>query len=199
MTALRDRKPRTVGEFRRLLGLIGYYRRHIKDFAKIARQLLELLQNIHEVETNGDPRPRGGRNRSETSNQLPSNHPISWLENHQQALEHLLDCITTSPVMGYPDHGKEFVLHTDASKDGLGAVLYQRQDGKMRVIGYGSRALFAAEKNYHLHSGKLEFLALKWAVCEHFREHLYYSPHFTIYTDNNPLTYVLTTAKLNAT
>ncbi|KXJ16996.1 Retrovirus-related Pol polyprotein from transposon opus [Exaiptasia diaphana] len=86
-----------------------------------------------------------------------------------------------------------------ASKDGLGALLYQRQDGKMRVIGYGSRALTAAEKNYHLHSGKLEFLALKWAVCEHFRDHLYYSPHFTIYTDNNPLTYVLTTAKLNAT
>lgn len=69
----------------------------------------------------------------------------------------------------------------------------------MRVIGYGSRTLTSAEKNYHLHSGKLEFLALKWAVCEQFRDYLYYAPSFTVYTDNNPLTYVLSTAKLNAT
>ena len=68
----------------------------------------------------------------------------------------------------------------------------------MRVIGYGSRSLTKAERNYHLHSGKLEFLALKWVVCEHFRDYLYYAPHFVIYTGNNPLTYVLTTAKLNA-
>ena len=64
-------------------------------------------------------------------------------------------------------------------------------------MGYGSRSLSPTEKKYH--SGKLEFLPLKWAVCEHFRDHLYYASHFTVYTDNNPLTYVLTTAKLNAT
>ena len=58
---------------------------------------------------------------------------------------------------------------------------------------------FKAERNYHLHSGKLEFLALKWAVCEHFTDYLYHAPHFVVYTDNNPLTYVLSTAKLNAT
>lgn len=68
----------------------------------------------------------------------------------------------------------------------------------MRVIGYGSRTLTPAEQNYHLHSGKLEFLALKWAVCDKFRDYLFHAPHFTVYTDNNPLTYVLTTAKLNA-
>ena len=67
----------------------------------------------------------------------------------------------------------------------------------MRVMGYGSRALAPAEKRYH--ATKLEFLALKWAVCDHFRDILYYAPHFTVYTDNNPLTYVLSTAKLNAT
>ncbi|KAI3353882.1 hypothetical protein L3Q82_005090 [Scortum barcoo] len=50
-----------------------------------------------------------------------------------------------------------------------------------------------------MHSGKLEFLALKWSICERFRDYLYYVPHFVVYTDNNPLTYVLTTAKLNAT
>lgn len=68
----------------------------------------------------------------------------------------------------------------------------------MRVIGYGSRSLTKAEKNYYLHSGKLEFLALKWAVCEHFMDCLYHAPHFVIYTDDNPLTYILSTAKLNA-
>lgn len=67
-----------------------------------------------------------------------------------------------------------------------------------RIIGYSSRMLNAAERNYHLHSGKLEFLALKWAVCKKFRDYLFYAPHFTIYIDNNPLTYVMTTAKLNA-
>ena len=53
-------------------------------------------------------------------------------------------------------------------------------------------------KNYHLHAGKLEFLALKWAITEQFRDYLYYAPEFTVYTDNNPLTYVPTSAKLNA-
>ena len=101
-------------------------------------------------------------------------------------------------MLGYPDFSQPFVVHTDASQEGLGAVLYQRQDGKMRVTGYGSRSLTKAERNYHLHSGKLEFLALKWAVCQYFRDYLYYAPHFIIYTDNKPLTYVLTTAKLNA-
>ena len=65
----------------------------------------------------------------------------------------------------------------------------------MRVVGYGSRTLTMAEKKYYLHSEKLEFLALKWAITEHFRDYLYYAPSFVVYTDNNPLTY----AKLNAT
>jgi hypothetical protein len=81
----------------------------------------------------------------------------------------------------------------------LGAVLYQEQNRKLRVIAYGSRTLTAAEKNYHLHSGKLEFLAMKWAICEQFRDYLYYAPSFVVFTDNNPLTYVLSAAKLNAT
>lgn len=50
-----------------------------------------------------------------------------------------------------------------------------------------------------MHSGKLEFLALKWAICERFRDYLYHAPHFVVYTDNNPLTYILSTAKRNAT
>ena len=81
----------------------------------------------------------------------------------------------------------------------MGAVLYQEIDCKMKVISYAFRTLTPAEKNYHLHSGKLEFLALKWSVTEKFRDYLYYANEFTVYSDNSPLSYVMRTAKLNAT
>ena len=91
-----------------------------------------------------------------------------------------------------------FFINCDASSDGLGAVLYQKQNDVNRVISYASRTLMDADKNYHLHSGKPEFLALKWALTEKFGDYLKYGAPFVVYTDNNPLTYVLTTAKLNA-
>ena len=100
--------------------------------------------------------------------------------------------------MAYPNFEEQFLLHNDASETGLGAVLYQQQNGVLQVIAYGSHTLSPSERNYHLHSGKLEFLALKWSICEQFRDYLYYAPSFRVYTDNNPLTYVLTSAKLNA-
>ena len=98
--------------------------------------------------------------------------------------------------MAYPDYQLPFVLHTDSSSEGLGAVLYQKQDGKLRVIAYASRSVSKSESHYPVH--KLEFLVLKWAVCEKFHEYLYGSKKFDVYTDNNPLTYVLTSAKLDA-
>lgn len=104
--------------------------------------------------------------------------------------------LTHPPVLAYPNFDLPFVLHTNALEQGLGAVLYQQQGGKLRVIGYGTRTL--TRKELSLCSGKLEFLALKWAVCEKFRDYLFYAPHLTIYTDNNPLTYIMSTAKLNA-
>ena len=70
------------------------------------------------------------------------------------------------------------------------------QEGKQRVIAYASWSLTRSERNYPVH--KLEFLALKWAITDTFHEYLYGS-QFQVYTDNNPLTYVLTTAKLDAT
>ena len=77
----------------------------------------------------------------------------------------------TAPVLAFADYTKPFLLGTDASKEGLGAVLSQMQaDGWYHPIAYGSRALMSHEKNYH--STKLEFLTLKWAVTEHFREYL---------------------------
>lgn len=69
----------------------------------------------------------------------------------------------------------------------------------MAVIAYGCRTLSPPEKNYHMKSGKLEFITMKWAISERFRDYLYHAPPFVVYTNNNRLTYVLTTAKLNAT
>ena len=102
----------------------------------------------------------------------------------------------TVPILTYADFSKPFKLHTDACGTDLGAALYQTQeDGTKAVITYASRSLNKAESHYPAH--KLEFLALKWAVVEKFHEYLYGST-FDVYTDNNPLTYVLTTAKLEA-
>ena len=129
---------------------------------------------------------------------MPSKTPIQWTPKHQAVVVRLVDMLTNPPILAYPDFDLPFILHTDASNEGLGSVLYQRQGEHLRVIGFGSRTLTPAERNYHLHSGKLEFLALKWAICDKFRDYLYYAPTFTVYTDNNPLTYVLSTAKLNA-
>ena len=75
-------------------------------------------------------------------------------------------------------------------------MLYQVQGGVERVIAYASRGLRNAEKNYPAH--KLEFLCLKWAVTDKFHDYLY-GNHFDVRTDNNPLTYVLSSAKLDAT
>ena len=70
------------------------------------------------------------------------------------------------------------------------------EDGRFHPVAFGSRSLMPTEKNYH--SSKLEFLALKWGVMEHFREYLAYTP-FVVKTDNNPITYILTTLNLDAT
>ena len=65
------------------------------------------------------------------------------------------------------------MLETDASSNGLGVVLLQGgEDGKLHPIAYGSQLLTKAKKNCH--SGKAEFLALKWAVTDHFKEYLLY-------------------------
>ena len=181
---------------RQLVGFLGYYRRYIPNFARLAKPLYELLNKPSQgVTTKNVTR----RSPDKTNDQLPSGTPIRWTETHQQSLDELIRYLTTPPIMAYPDYEKTFIVNTDACKDGLGAVLYQRQDGKIRVIAYASRTLTPAEKNYHLHAGKLEFLVLKWAIAEQFRDYLYYAPEFTVYTDNNPLTYILASAKLNAT
>ena len=99
-------------------------------------------------------------------------------------------------VSGTAHFKAPFILHTDASSDGLGAVIYQNLNGLRRVIAYASRSLSPSERNYPAH--KLEFLALKCAITDKFHEYLY-GAEFHVFTDNNLLTYILATAKLDAT
>lgn len=175
--------PRNVEEVREFLGFAGYYRRFVRDFSKIARPLNDLLA--------GGPRPRRGRLK-------PKRPTPEWRWGHEQqaAFDKLKTLLTSHPILAYADFDIPFILHTDASGDGLGAVLCQVQDGQERVISYASRGLTKAERNYPVH--KQEFLALKWAITHKLHDYLY-GREFTVLTDNNPLTYVLTTAKLDAT
>ena len=122
---------------------------------------------------------------------------VEWTEECQVAFEHLKHLCSQTPILPYANYQKPFKLHTDASEHGLGAVMYQKQDANTEhVIAYASRTLPKSERNYDTH--KLEFLALKWSIMERFHEYLY-GGHFEVCTDNNPLTYILTTAKLDAT
>ena len=103
----------------------------------------------------------------------------------------------TAPVLAFADCTKPFLLETNASKEGLGAVLSQKQpDRWYHPIAYSSRALMPHEKNYL--STKLKFLALKLEVVEHFKEYLPYQS-FIVWTDNNPLTYIMSTPNLDVT
>ena len=125
---------------------------------------------------------------------------LEWVSLSKEALEAfqaLKQACMNSPVLAFANYTKDFLLKTDASKEGLGVVLSQKQeDGWFHLVAYGGQALTTHEKNYY--STKLEFLALKWAVTEHFKEHLLYQP-FLVKTDNNPLMYIMTTPNLDAT
>ena len=171
-------RPTTVTEVRSFLGFVSYYRRFIPNFSNAAKPLNTLLQNLEG-----------------TSNQKKI-FKVNWGPEQQEAFETLQRLCTETPILAYADFKSPFILHIDASNDGLGAVLYQNQDNQRRVIAYASRSLSPSERNYPAH--KLEFLALKWAITDWFHEYLY-GAEFQVFTDNNPLTYILTTAKLVAT
>ena len=119
------------------------------------------------------------------------------LRNARTAFEHLKHLWSQTPILAYANYQKPLNCHTDASEHGLGAVIYQKQDDVTEhVIAHASRILSKSKRNYDTH--KLEVLALKWSITERFHEYLY-GGHSEVYTDINPLTYILTTAKLNAT
>jgi len=171
--------PSNSDELRSFLAFAGYYRKFIQDFSKIAKPLNELLPPT-----------------SVKKGQKKMKKEWTWTEKEQEIFDHIKRLLSSPPVLAYPDFTCPFELHADASTKALGAVLYQVQHGQKRVISYASRALNKSEQNYS--AFKLEFLALKWSVTEKYSEYLA-GTHFTVLTDNNPLTYILTSAKLDAT
>ena len=137
--------PETYTQVRAFCGLVGHYRRFIKGFANIACPLYDMLGK--EVKMG----------------------PVDLPPEAQEAMNVLKRKVQSTPVLVFPDFDKPFLLETDASKEGLEVVLSQKQsDGHYHPVTFGSRSLTPSEKNYH--SSKLEFLALKWSVTEHFKE-----------------------------
>ena len=167
--------PTTVTEVRRFLGATGLYCCFIKGYANIAKPLSNLLSG----------------NNSKLKGERVDLSPEALA-----AYEDLKMKCMTALVLAFADFEKLFMLETNALKEGLGAVLSQKQSNRQyHPIAFTSHALHRGEKNYHL--SKLEFLALKWAIMEQFCKYLQYG-HFTIRTDNNPLTYILMTPNLDA-
>ena len=159
-------------EVRHFLRMTGFFRRFIKNYARIAKPLNDILEG--------------------EASKLKSEAITLPLD----AFEKLKMYCMMAPVLAFADFEKEFQLETDASFEGLGAILSQKQlDTKWHPIAFGSRELKGGEAKYH--SSKLEFLALKWAIMEQFWEYLQYRP-FTVLMDNNPLTYILTMPNLYA-
>jgi hypothetical protein len=186
-------RPQNVKELKSFLGFTGYYRRFICNYSRLARPLNDLTKGYEPIR-----RKRGRKTASSTQGRPSPNTPFgeAWTTGCQEAFNALIAKLTSAPVLAYVDYALPFVLHTDASTLGLGAALYQEREGKLHPIAYASRGLSKSELNYPAH--KLEFLALKWAITEKFTDYLY-GAHFKVLTDNNPLTYVLSTAKLDAT
>ena len=152
--------PTTVKGVRQFLGLASYYRRFVPNFAKIARPLYVLTKQTV---------------------------PFQWTSNCQNSFEHLKCLLASPPVLAYPDFEATFILHTDASGDGLGAVLEQDNDGQSHPLAYASRTLSKHEANYGV--TELEELAIVWAL-RHFRAYLL-GHKCIVYTDHSPLKAVL--------
>ena len=172
--------PISAKELLSFLGFVGYYRRFIRNFSQIARPLYEV--------TTGVPSKR---------NKIKICPGFRWGPEQEDAFKKLKDLVTSAPVLAFANFNKPFILHTDASAESLGACLYQQQDDNTeRPVAFASRGLSPPERNYPAY--KLEFLSLKWAVTDKFHDYLYGVP-FHVITDNNPLTYIFTTAKLDAT
>ena len=122
VSAIREMKaPKNVKETRRFLGMVGFYRKHIKDFAKIAVPLTNLLRDT-EV--------------------------FHWSAKCQDSFDELKERLVTSPVLIKAQMTKPFHLYTDASLDHIGGVLMQESDGKMKAVGYFSKKLKPVEQRY---------------------------------------------------
>ena len=153
--------PRDAHEIRQFLGLTGYYRRFVKDYAKTAKPLNDLLR---------------------------IDRKFKWTSDCQDAFERLRFALITAPILVLPDMEQPFALQTDASDVGVGAVLTQRDSkGDEHVVAYYSRTLGDAETRYS--TFEKEALAALLAL-KHFRVYLLSKP-FVLETDNRALTFIL--------
>ena len=172
--------PDTYTKVKSFVGLVGHYRHFIKGFAKIAVPLYDL--------TSGDNKDK----KLEHINLSPE---------VLETFDHLKAACLQAPILAFPDFDKPFLLEMDASRRVLGAVLSQKQaDRWYHPIAYASHVMNETEQRCH--SNKQEFLILKWVVTEQFHEYLLaYGKNqneFVVHTDNNPLTYIFSSANLNA-
>ena len=114
--------PKTIGEIRKLLGLIGYYRKYIPRFAKAAKPLTDLLR----VDMSKKPGQNKGKQTGSNvrGDPLSSNTQILWQDVYQDSSELLIQALTSRTILAHPVFIRQFILQTNASKDGLGVVLY---------------------------------------------------------------------------
>ena len=159
--------PKTVYDVRAYLGFVGYYRRFIKDFSKVVLPLRKLLIGL------------------ESQGKKATEHtPVDWDEEGQKEFGTLKSLCCQVSILVYSNYKLPFILHTDSSLEGLGAVLYQVQNGVRRVIACASRSVSKTEMNYPVH--KLEFLALKWEITNKFHDNLYGGNTLEVFTATIP-------------
>lgn len=161
-------KPTTGEELRSWLGLCGYYRQFVKDYAKLVAPLENLCKKIWNK-----------KSRKKTS--------IEWDSKCNESFEKLKLALTTAPVLSYPTKNDKFVLDTDASHDSMGAVLSQIQDGKEKVIAYASKKFSQSQRQYCI--TRKELLAVHTFV-HHFKHYLL-GRSFIVRTDHRALTWML--------
>ena len=138
--------PTTYTQVHKFLGAMGYFRCFIKGYARITKPLNDLLQG---------------------KNSKLKSQPLRLLLDALAAFQELKMKCLTAPVLAFANFKKPFLFETDASIDGLGAVLSQKPDDDWyHPVAYASHGLKGGESRYH--SSKLEFLALKWAVTDQF-------------------------------
>lgn len=150
--------PKTRKEVQQFLGLASYYRRFVKDFATIAKPLHRLTEK---------------------------NFPFEWTTLCQTSFDELKRKLVTAPILVFPDFSRPFILDTDASDFGMGAVLSQEhEDRSEHVIAYASKTLSKAERKYCV--TRKELLAVVTSI-HHFRPYLL-GQEFTLRTDHGSLT-----------
>ena len=161
----RCQKPTCLSDVRSFLGLTNYYRRFVPMFSTIASPLHKLIK---------------------------INSKFEWNQQAEESFNTLKQKLQSAPILRRPDYNLPFIIYTDASNVGVGAVLAQSVDSVEHVIAYCSRTLNKAEKNYS--ATEKECLAVVYAIKE-FRPYVY-GTSFTVVTDHQALTWL---AKLDDT